>query len=295
MRTTRPTAFQPFPARVHLPLCPSSRSATDTPLRTSLLPAPSVRLAVALLTLTTWLLLCAAGRARAEETDPVSVARETVEEGDRFFARGLVRSACTQYGLAAATAPEWWYPAYKKALCDLARGQVRNAFYLLSRATLSGEKVFYVHLALARWYSAQGLGEKALDEYETALATNKGSVEALLDAADLLIRMERPGDALLLLRRAEHHAPSNLAVQHRLARVCEKLRYLRSAESSYRYLARAGVNRRRDLAELSRFYSRNGDPERAELVLALLKNGTSRSIELPPARESFPGSDTMQE
>jgi len=232
---------------------------------------------------------------RAEETDPVSVARETVDEGDRFFARGLVLSACTQYGLAAATAPEWWYPAYKKALCDLARGNVRNAYYLLRRAALSGNKVFFVHLSLARWYSSQGRADEALAEYEAALSTNKGSVEALLEAADLLSAMDRHGDALLLLRQAEYHAPANLAIQHRLARTSERLGYLNAAEAAFRFLARSGVNRRRNLAELSRFYSRNGDPERADLVLQLLRSSASQSAPLPVPRETFPGQDPTRD
>lgn len=230
--------------------------------------------------------LVAAWPLRAEETDPVSVARETVEQGDRFFARGLVLPACTHYGLAAATAPEWWYPAYKKALCDLARGQVRNAFYLLRRAVLSGREVFFVHLALARWYAGQHRNEEALAEYESALAVNKGSVEALLELADLLSGMDRAGDALLQLKRAERHAPQNLAVQHRIARVAERLGYLRASERAYRYLARTGVNRRRNLTELARFYLRHQDSRRAEEVLKILSRKQA-SQELPPEKDAF--------
>jgi len=232
------------------------------------------------------LCLVAAWPLRAEETDPVSVARETVEQGDRFFARGLVLAACTQYGLAAATAPEWWYPAYKKALCDLARGQVRNAYYLLRRAALSGKEVFFVHLALARWYAGQHRTEEALAEYESALAVNKGSVEALLELADLLNGLDRFGDALLQLKRAERYAPQNLAVQHRIARGAERLCYLRAAERAYRYLARTGVNRRRNLAELARFYLRQQDPQRGEEVLRILSRKQA-SQELPPEKDVF--------
>ncbi|MBM4354496.1 MAG: hypothetical protein FJ109_12020 [Deltaproteobacteria bacterium] len=233
------------------------------------------------------LCLSAPSELRAEESDPVSVARETVEEGDRFFAQGFVVAACTQYGMAAATAPEWWYPAYKKALCDLARGQVRNAYYLLRRAELSGKEVFFVHLALARWYTAQSRLEEASAQYEAALAANKGSVEALLEQADLMLRLDRPGDALLQLKRAERYAPQNLAVQHRIARTAEQLRYLRVAERAYRYLARTGVNPRRDLAELARFYLRHQDPERAAKVLLMLSSKPQTSRELPPEKDLF--------
>ena len=227
--------------------------------------------------------------AQAEE-DPISSARRAIQTGDAMFGKGLVAPACIQYTLAVGIAPEWWYSLYKKALCDMVQGDYRNAFYLLARAKASKRELYVIHMALARWYAAAELPDKAKDEYQTAIRLTKGAVEPMVELADLLAATDRAGEARLVLKRAEYFSPTNFAVRMRLARLSEQLSFFADAERELRFLATRGVNRRRALSLLARFYQRRGLPDLAQRVLQVLATPRADGqIELPAAHGQFDG------
>jgi len=226
----------------------------------------------------------------AEEMDPISSARQAIETGDNLFAEGWVVPACLQYELAVGIAPQWWYPAYKKALCDMLQGDFKNAFYLLSKASTSRKELYVLHLALARWYRASDCPDKARREYETAIRLTKGAVEPMVELADLLVEQKLPGEARLVLKRAEYFSSTNFAIRKRLAGLSEQLGFLADAEQELRFLAARGVNKRRGLAELARFYQRRDEDALAQKVLQLLAHPREDGqCILPPARREFEG------
>ncbi len=227
--------------------------------------------------------------AGALENDPVSQARRALEQGDALYGQGRVELACQHYELAVVVAPEWWYPAYKKALCDMSRGQLRDAWYLLSRAREAKGGMYVVRLALARYHRQAGRPEEAIPQYEAAIAAAAGAVEPMVELSDVLVSLERPGEAHLVLKRAEYFAPTNLTVRSRLARLSEKLGHLADAEEHLRYLASNGTNVRRNLTLLARFYARRGAPKESQAVLSVLQRDMRGGWTLPPAVGQFPG------
>jgi tetratricopeptide (TPR) repeat protein len=232
-------------------------------------------------------LCCPAGSA-AQERDPISSARQAIEAGDLLLKEGSVQPACAQYELACGIAPEWWYPAYKKALCDMASGNYRNAFYLLKKAHASRAELYVIHLALARWHRLNGNPDEAQREYETAIRVTKGAVEPMVELADLLATEGKKGEARLVLKRAEHFSPTNVAVRRRLASLSEELHFFADAELHLRFLAQRGVNPRRDLADLARFYQRRGENDLAQQVLrALAELPRQADPLLPPPKGDF--------
>jgi len=229
--------------------------------------------------------------AAAQDDDPISRARKAITAGDELFSDGKVLLACRQYEVALGVAPQWWYSAYKRALCAALAGDSPDALYLLRMASAARGELYILHLALAREYRKAGDGERAAEEYRKAIALTKGAVEPMLELALVLLDLERPADAELVLKKAAYFGSSNLAVRSRLARVAESQGHLAVAEDEFRFLARYGVNRRRNLAELSRFYSRHDEREQAIEVLRTLKarGGGSRAAQLPPPKFKVPG------
>ncbi len=223
--------------------------------------------------------------------DPVTIARTALERGDAQSELGRVEAACRQYEMAVVVAPEWWYPAYKKALCDMSRGRYRDAFYLLSRAQASRDNLYVIHLAMGRWYRHEGDAKKAVSSFESAIKAARGAVVPMIELADVLIAEGREGEARLYLKRAQYLSPTNLAVRGRLARISEKLGHLADAEELLRYLALHGTDRRKNVARLARFYQRHGDSGRAQAVLTLLVLEKRSDWELPDALGSFPEED----
>jgi tetratricopeptide (TPR) repeat protein len=190
--------------------------------------------------------------------------------------------------MAVVVAPEWWYPAYKKALCDMSRGRYRDAYYLLSRARASRDNLYVIHLAMGRWYRHEGHAANAIKAYEAALKAARGAVVPMIELADVLISEERAGEARLYLKRAQFLAPTNLAVRGRLAKISEKLGHLADAEELLRYLALYGTDRRKNVARLARFYQRHGKSARAQAVLTLLVLEKSADWKLPEPVGNFP-------
>lgn len=224
----------------------------------------------------------------AQAEDPVTIARTALERGDAQIQLGRVEAACRQYEMAVIIAPEWWYPSYKKAICDMSRGRYRDAFYLLSRARASRDNLYVIHLALGRWYRHQGYAEKAIGSFEAAIQAARGAVVPMLELADVLISEGRAGEARLLLKRAQFLAPTNLAVRGRLALISEELGHLADAEELLRYLALHGTDRRKNVARLARFYQRRDDPARAQAALELLTLENRDNWRLPEALGNFP-------
>lgn len=223
--------------------------------------------------------------------DPVSIARTALERGDAQTHLGHIEAACRQYEMAVIVAPEWWYPAYKKALCDMSRGRYRDAYYLLSRAYASRDNLYVIHLAMGRWYRHEGQAEEAINSYEAAIQAARGAIVPMLELADVLIAQGRKGEARLFLKRAQFLAPTNLAVRGRLARISEELGHLADAEELLRYLALHGTDRRKNVARLARFYQHHNEPARAQAVLALLLREDSNDWKLPQALGRFPEED----
>lgn len=193
--------------------------------------------------------------------------------------------------MAFVIAPEWWFPAYKKALCDMSRGRFKDAYYLLSRARASKTDLYVIHLALGRWYRHQGHLDEAAASLETAMNLARGALEPMLELADVLIASDQKGQARFLLKRAEHFYPSNLAVRGRLAAISERLGHLADTEAQLRYLALHGTNRRKNAALLAQFYQRHGLPEKAQGVLKLLKQDRQTDWTLPEAKGVFEAED----
>jgi tetratricopeptide (TPR) repeat protein len=226
----------------------------------------------------------------SEELDPVTSARSAIETGDRLFSEGRVVPACEHYELAVGIAPEWWYPAYKKALCDMSRGKYKNALYLLSKAASMRSGLYVLHLTMARWHRRVGELDEARSEYEKAIALTKGATEPMLELADTLLAQQRTGEARLVLKRAEYYAPTNLGVRSRLAWVSEELGHYSDAENQLRFLSLRGVNQRRSLALLARFYQRRGAMDLAQLVLHnLARPPADGLVALPPPKADFEG------
>lgn len=239
------------------------------------------------------LLICALGvsaPARSDDRDPITSARDAIETGDRLFSKGRVVPACEHYELAVGIAPEWWYPAYKKALCDMSRGKYKNALYLLSKATSMRSGLYVLHLTMARWHRQVGELDKARMEYGKAIGLTKGATEPMLELADTLLAQQRTGEARLVLKRAEYYAPTNLGVRSRLAWVSEELGHYSDAEEQLRFLSVRGVNTRRSLALLARFYQRRGAADLAQQVLRnLVTPPQDGLIALPPPVGDFEG------
>lgn len=248
---------------------------------------PRVRVPLLPVLCAAWLVL-ASTPAAAEGPDPITEARAAIDRGDTMLKAGKVTAACNQYELAVALASEWWYAAYKKALCAVAFGDRRDAEYLLSSLTLGGRELYAPALALARVTGASGDPVEANRLYETALQVNGAALEPMVELADLLVSSGRPNEAELVLKRAAYYSPGNVAVRSRLARVAESLQHPSVAEEEYRYVALQGVDRRRGLAELARFYQRQGKAEAAQRVLAVLRDDGSPE-DLPPSQFSSAG------
>lgn len=229
--------------------------------------------------------------ATAQEEDPISRSRNAITAGDELFSDGKILLACRQYEIALGVAPQWWYSAYKRALCAALAGDSPDALYLLRMASAARGELYILHLALAREYRKHGNPERAAAEYEKAIALTKGAVEPMLELALVLLDLERTGEAEMVLKKAAYFGSTNLAVRSRLARVAESRGHLDVAEDELRFLARFGVNRRRNLAELSKFYSRHNEREHAIAVLRILKNrGGGRSqTQLPEPKFKLPG------
>ncbi len=221
------------------------------------------------------------------DEDPVSLARSALERGDSLASQGQIEASCRLYEMAFVIAPEWWFPAYKKALCDMSRGHFKDAYYLLSRARASRANLYVIHLALGRWHRHEGHLEQAVESFEAAMNLARGAVEPMLELADVLMADNRQGEARFLLKRAEHFYPTNLAVRGRLALISEELGHLSDAESQLRYLALHGTNRRKNVALLARFYQRHKLPEKAQKVLGLLMLNRNSDWNLPNAQETF--------
>jgi tetratricopeptide (TPR) repeat protein len=220
--------------------------------------------------------------------DPVTIARTALERGDQQYQLGRVEAACRQYEMAVVVAPEWWYPAYKKALCDMSRGRYRDAYYLLSRARASRDNLYVIHLAMGRWYRHEEQAAKAISSYEAAIQAARGAVVPMIELADVLISEKRTGEARLFLKRAQFLSPTNLAVRGRLAKISEELGHLADAEELFRYLALYGTDRRKNIARLARFYQRHGNSARAQAALALLVLEKRSDWKLPEPVGAFP-------
>ena len=227
----------------------------------------------------------------AGEEDPISRARQAITAGDELFSDGKITLACRQYEVALGVAPQWWYSAYKRALCRARRGATPDALYLLRMASAARGELYILHLALAREYRKSGVPDRAVEEYEKAISLTKGAVEPMLELALVLLELGRGGEAEAVLKKAAYFASTNLAVRSRLARVAENLGHLDVAEDEFRFLAMYGVNRRRNLAELSRFYSRHDEREQAIAVLRTLKERGEGMLrpQLPPPKFKPPG------
>ena len=204
--------------------------------------------------------------------------------------------ACEQYELAVGIAPEWWYPAYKKALCDMIRGKYKNALYLLSKATSMRSGLYVLHLTMARWHRRVGELDEARNQYEKAIGLTKGATEPMVELADTLLAQQRTGEARLVLKRAEYYAPTNLAVRSRLAWVSEELGHYSDAEEQLHFLTRRGVNTRRSLALLARFYKRRNAPDLAQQVLLnLVSTPRDGVLKLPSPVGDFAGEANHEE
>ena len=141
-----------------------------------------------------------------------------------------------------------------------------------------------MHLALARWHAQSGEPQKAISEFEKAIALTKGAMEPMLELADLLVTLDRDEEAEAVLKKAQYFSPTNVAVRSRLARVADELGHLWVAEEEYRFLAMRGTNPRRNLAVLARFYARHDQRESAASVLRVLSQGAGdvTNVSLPP-------------
>jgi tetratricopeptide (TPR) repeat protein len=213
--------------------------------------------------------------ARAEEDppDPLAASRRAIERGDALLKLGRVVPACLQFEVALGIAPQWWYAAFRYALCRAQSGDAKDTLYLLHSASGSGRQLYVVHLALARWYAENTRPEDSIGEFEKAIALTKGAIEPMVELADLLVSLERQDEAERVLKKAQYFSPTNLAVRARLARVAEQLGHLWVAEEEYRFLAMRGANRRRNLALLARFYSAQGKRKASAGVLGILETG----------------------
>lgn len=233
---------------------------------------------------------CFAFPVRAAE-HPIVAAQETIAEGDLLFAQGSVEPACLRYELAFATAPEWWYAAYKHAQCNALEGPTPQALYLLSKAARGEETLFPVELELARYYRTSGEFDLSEHHFLAALGATRGAIEPMVELADLYEAEGKLSEALVWLNKAYYFSPGNLTVRSRLARVCEALGRLYSAEEHLRYLAVYGVNPRRNMARLARFYQRNGEVKGSARVLRLMGRGhvTPDSRDLPAPKFPPPG------
>jgi len=233
---------------------------------------------------------------KAQDRNPITSAREAIETGDRLFAEGRVLPACLQYDLALGVAPQWWYPAYKRALCDLLAGDLENARYLLTRAVNARTGLYILHLTLARWHRRHGSFAQARTQYEAAIAQTKGATEPMVELADLLVEQKRLGEARLVLKRAEYYGPANIAVRRRLATVSKQLGRLADTERELRFLALRGVNPRRSLAELALFYRKQNEPELArQVVLQLESLRPGIALQLPPAKGEFANDSSVSD
>jgi len=225
----------------------------------------------------------------AQPHDPIASAKAAIEIGDRFMGAGRVANACTQYELAVAFASEWWYAGYKKALCDMALGDEADAIYLLNGLSSRGRELYAPVLALARLVRTKGGDETEANRlYETAMAAGGGAVAPMVELADLLADSGLLGEAELVLKRAAYYSPGNVAVRSRLARIADRLDHVSVAEGEYRVVAVQGVNPRRDLAQLARFYQRRGKPQAAQAVMRRI-GAAGSADELPEVQ--FPPQD----
>lgn len=233
--------------------------------------------------------------AAGQEMDPVSSAREAISAGDLLWSAGKVQAACRRYEVAAVVAPEWWYPAFKKAMCDLSRGRSRDGRYLLLKASASRTDLYAIHLSLARQHRQDGEPELARVQYLAAMAASKGALEPAVELADLLTEMARRGEARLLLKQAENQSPRSLPIRCRLAELSEQLNYLSDAESHLRFLARFGVDRRGNLARLAMFYLRQERADAArQVMLGIDARQSGDQPSLPPEQGPYTGEATIE-
>lgn len=226
-----------------------------------------------------------ARKAGAQTGDPVERSELALERGDLFFTEGRVLPACQMYEVAYAVAPEYWKPASRHARCLAMLGKPASAVKIAQRHGATFTTGFPLLLSLARWERAAGQSQQAMVHYQACIDVAEWAEEPSIEIADILLEAGRYGEARDILMRVSRHAPNNLAVYHRLADACRHLEDLEWEEYSLRELAVRGVNPRRNLVLLARFYNENGQLAAALQVLQLLRfpNRSGRN-HLPPEK-----------
>lgn len=109
--------------------------------------------------------------------------------------------------------PKSWTPLTLKGQIHLAQGNVKAAAEAFSGAIALGGNVSAAHRGLAQALEAQGLPDRAIEQYRKALALQGNDVVALNNLAWLLLESKKqPDEALALATKAFQMAPRSAEI-----------------------------------------------------------------------------------
>lgn len=197
----------------------------------------------------------------------------------------------------AAAAPIGSAPLYA-AMADslLDRGLHEKAIWCLREAGRLDPDLPRVHSRLAEAYAATNRQERARSLYLQELRRDPGDIEALLDLGDLLIQMDRLGEASEKYRRVLEMEPDEPDAHFGLAEIAARQGSLDAAVTSLQVVLRLDARHmgvRRRLAEVLIARARDRDLAEARRLLRHELKDLRKDAASPSGAE--PDAQTLEE
>jgi tetratricopeptide (TPR) repeat protein len=196
-----------------------------------------------------------------------------------FWALGPKRTAATAASPVRALASAGVETPNRAALAGPADG---------SWSPRGSERAFLEPVGAGRVAYDEGRLEDALEEFRRAIEEDPESVDAINDAAQVLVRLGRAGEALPLLQQAVNAAPSRWDLQFNLARALGEAGRWPEAASAYRAAAALKPGDVYTAFNLAQALDRANEPGalgELERVVALIPDEPSFHLALATASE----------
>lgn len=194
---------------------------------------------------------------------------------------GRTGDAVRMYRAALEIDPGNKFAQYGLGISLAATGQRAEALKALEKASESTPKDPAAPRAIGLLYLESGELERALSSFDRGLARQPQFVPVMLDRADVLLRLNRPNDAVAQAAVAEKLAPDAADVQIRAADIYQGAQRWKEAESAYLRTIALAPNSPyayNNLAWMT--VARNGDARQAVIW-------ARRAVELAPSASPF--------
>lgn len=181
-----------------------------------------------------------------------------MREGDALLRAGDLRGACASYQATIELLPTWWMPHLALVRCGRFVGLPLPG--LLEHAQFAARarpRIPITHAELGMVLEELGRDSEALTAYRDALTYHPDLVDVQFRLGALLLRLERPREALAHLTAVVMHRPTHVVARRHLARTYEQLGNVEEAEKGYVDLVTRSRFRALALSRLIRFYERH--------------------------------------